>query len=88
MKIILDAGQMERKKEAHAYLKEQLRFPEYYGQNLDALYDCLTEMEDVQVEFIHAQEAGGYFEKVLRVFRHAAGQNPGLTLEPSRGQNV
>ena len=32
------------KKEGHDYLKKALNFPEYYGKNLDALYDCLTEI--------------------------------------------
>lgn len=32
------------KKEGHDYLKEVLNFPDYYGKNLDALYDCLCEI--------------------------------------------
>ena len=32
------------KSEGHDYLKEALNFPDYYGKNLDALYDCLTEI--------------------------------------------
>ena len=28
----------------HDYLSEALNFPDYYGKNLDALYDCLTEI--------------------------------------------
>ena len=32
------------KKEGHDYLKEALNFPDYYGKNLDALYDCLCEI--------------------------------------------
>lgn len=31
-------------KEGHDYLKKSLNFPDYYGKNLDALYDCLTEI--------------------------------------------
>ena len=50
MRYVLDALKMKTKTEAHSYLKEVLRLPEYYGGNLDALYDCLTEMEDVEVE--------------------------------------
>ena len=40
--VILDASKMVSRQEAHRYLKEQLAFPDYYGKNLDALYDCLT----------------------------------------------
>ena len=32
------------KKDGHDYLKEILNFPDYYGKNLDALYDCLTDI--------------------------------------------
>ena len=80
MKISLDARRMNRKKEAHIYLKEQLGFPDYYGNNLDALHDCLTDLRDAQVEFEHMEEAGEYFAKVYRVFRDAARENPELTL--------
>jgi RNAse (barnase) inhibitor barstar len=32
------------KKDGHDYLKKALNFPNYYGKNLDALYDCLTDI--------------------------------------------
>lgn len=32
------------KRDGHDYLKEVLNFPDYYGKNLDALYDCLTDI--------------------------------------------
>lgn len=56
-KIVLDFGTCSTKKEIHAYLKEQFGFPDYYGENLDALYDCLTDLaEDVKICF---EENGG-----------------------------
>ena len=30
------------KQRGHDYLAEALNLPDYYGKNLDALYDCLT----------------------------------------------
>lgn len=39
------------KKEGHDYLKDVLNFPEYYGKNLDALYDCLCEI-GVETEIV------------------------------------
>ena len=41
--IVLDGGQMLTRRSAHDHLSEQLALPEYYGRNLDALYDLLTE---------------------------------------------
>ena len=40
--IILDFKQFETKEEVHEFLSETLGFPDYYGRNLDALYDILS----------------------------------------------
>ena len=40
--IRLNGKKMTDRKAAHAYLKKKLHLPEYYGNNLDALWDCLT----------------------------------------------
>ena len=81
MKVVLDALRLQRKDEAHKYLCEALNFPEYYGENLDALHDCLTELDDVQVEFMNADKvSGGYFAKVMNVFRDSADENSGLKI--------
>lgn len=71
MKVILDANLLVRKGPAHDYLAQTLNFPDYYGRNLDALYDCLTEMSDLQIEIINSSEAYGYYDKVLKVLKDA-----------------
>jgi len=51
-RIVLDFGTCSTEKELHAYLKEQFGFPDHYGENLDALYDCLTDLaEDMEICF-------------------------------------
>lgn len=43
------------KKEKHDYLKKELDFPDYYGKNLDALYDCLTEIgTETEIKIVHS----------------------------------
>ncbi len=75
MKYILDGKQMVSREETHLYLKETFGFPAYYGKNLDALYDCLTEMTELEVEFVNTEDMltvlGRYGEKLLDVFREA-----------------
>lgn len=41
--IKIDFDEFECIKDFHLWLKEQCDFPEYYGCNLDAMYDCLSE---------------------------------------------
>ena len=80
MTIILDALKMKTRSEAHPYLQEMLGFPEYYGKNLDALFDCLTEMSGAAVYIENREEAGDFTKKILRVFSDAARENPDLVL--------
>ena len=79
--IILDASQMADKADAHAYLKQMLSFPEYYGNNLDALYDCLTELEETEIRFVNlSADADSYFARVLTVFQEAEAENRNLRI--------
>ena len=75
MKYHLDGKKMVSKEETHAYLQEVFAFPAHYGKNLDALYDCLTELDAAEVELLHSDEMkaalGKYGEQLLRVFRDA-----------------
>lgn len=57
--------------DGHDYLMSVLNLPEYYGKNLDALYDCLCEM-DVEIELINSD----FVENdILDTFKDAASEN-------------
>ena len=43
--IEIDGNAIFTSPDLHKTLAEALSFPEYYGNNLDALYDCLTEID-------------------------------------------
>lgn len=43
--ITLDCRGIADKDQLHAALAQALAFPDWYGGNLDALYDCLTDLE-------------------------------------------
>lgn len=79
-KIILDFDGMETREEVQEYLAEKFEFPDYYGRNLDALFDCLTDIsEDTCVGFFDSGEfnpVSGYLKRVARVMSDAEEANP------------
>lgn len=42
--VTLALARMQSIRQLHKYLRTELELPDYYGENLDALYDCLTEV--------------------------------------------
>ena len=80
---LIDCEKLCERRAAHIYLAKTLEFPDYYGKNLDALFDCLTEKEACTIRFQGAAELygkGGYGAKVLEVMRRAAEANPLLQM--------
>ena len=45
MEFTIDCSEIHDAKAFHNALSQTLNFPDWYGHNLDALYDCLTELE-------------------------------------------
>jgi ribonuclease inhibitor len=78
--IILNGNLLSDAATVHDYLMEMLEFPKYYGKNLDALYDCLTDLEPVEITIQLPEEDGAIFQKVLRVFKAADRANEDLKL--------
>ncbi len=72
--IILDFHEFHTSREVHGYLAAKLDFPDYYGHNLDALYDMLTEIsEDTCITVVCAGQP--YEEGFITVFEDAAQGN-------------
>lgn len=88
MKVILDAGKIEEKGKSHEYLKEMLQLPEHYGKNLDALHDCLTEMDNTEILWDNIEHAGIYFRRVYLVFQRACVENPGISMRTFEGKKI
>ncbi len=83
--IVLDGLDLQSLEEVHDRFARVLDLPEWYGRNLDALFDCLTDLgEPVTVRLLH-QEAledrlGPRGRALVRLLRRAAEENPRVTL--------
>ena len=69
-KIVMDIHELDKR--GHTYLKELFDFPDYYGENLDALYDCLCEQDNTEVIVMNSDDLSRFSLKVLDVFDEVA----------------
>ena len=81
--VVIDGGLMTSREAAHDLLAARLGLPEYYGRNLDALYDALTERgEPTRLVVLHREELveflGGYGRALLETLEDADRANPTL----------
>ena len=88
-KLFLNARRMTTRESAHEHLKERLRLPEWYGKNLDALHDCLGEINEptriiLRFSPVLEQALGEYGLSILRVLQQATEENWNicLTIKP------
>lgn len=77
--VILEGKNMLSEANFHAELKSKLELPDYYGENLDALWDCLTGWVDTPLEvrwndfYLVKKSLGDYATKTLKLFQEAEG---------------
>jgi len=81
--VRLNGAKMVDKDHTHAYLKRKLTLPDYYGANLDALWDCLTTDPSERSIVISKPSVirnylGDYGEALIGLFKEAAEANPSL----------
>ena len=74
--LYMDCADIYDRETAHDCLSRSLELPEYYGRNLDALYDCLTEMPPCRIVLKNVSSLraiGDYGYAILEVLSDAAG---------------
>lgn len=81
--IKLDRQRLSEKPSAHEYLKDRFHFPEYYGKNLDALWDLLTEIS-LPTEVLISGEVTGYSSVIEDLLYEASAKNPNLMVKNKR----
>ena len=89
--ILLDFSGCRSLDELHGVLKAGFGFPEYYGRNLDALWDCLGDFAIGQSEERRVlirgaerlpEDLKGYFAKIMGVFEELEQEHPLLRFRP------
>ena len=84
--IILDGSAVTSMAEIHRTLADELSFPDWYGGTLDALHDCLSELNEAAcISFLHAdrlaETLGTAYARLCRVLSDSAEENPYLTIQ-------
>lgn len=69
---VLDMKNVNSRDDFHNLVAREMDFPSYYGKNLDALWDLLTEENGVSVLIMNAnkleENLGDYGKSILRLF--------------------
>ncbi len=83
--VFINGRDFETAEEVHEFLKDTLDFPDYYGKNLSALYDVLTDLnEDTRIvlNLSDAEDDGmiEFLERMAEVATDAAAENDYLEI--------
>lgn len=83
--LLLNVETLYTREQVHHALAKIFSFPDWYGCNLDALYDMLTVCTDTRLVLQHAEvlvpHLGNYGALLLRVMENAAAENPSFQVE-------
>ncbi len=84
MELFLDGRRCTDRIQTHEILKALLQFPEYYGKNLDALYDCASTLQGIRLHVVYwevmVEQLGHYGHLILQTLSEAAEENAGFEL--------
>ncbi|WP_102272008.1 barstar family protein [Cytobacillus massiliigabonensis] len=85
-KVIINGEHFVNMQKFHKHIKDKLELPDYYGGNLDALWDCLTGWIDMPLlivweNFEKSKEyLGDEIHKIVQVFKDAEEEVEGFIL--------
>ena len=81
----IDLSSVYNPDDLHEVIGDTLPLPDYYGGNLDALHDVLTDFfEDTEITFTNVFEASVMMPKYIAALKRMCGdaeeENPHLTI--------
>ncbi|WP_458119318.1 barstar family protein [Paenibacillus sp. Z6-24] len=88
--VWLNGEEFSTIQELHEQLKEKLELPEFYGGNLDALWDCLTGMIELPLELrwtnyeVSQERLGDQAERVRSLLEEAEEEGIGFRVVVER----
>lgn len=83
MKIILDGKKLANKEKLHKTLKVNLQLSNFYGENLDALWDELSSRsDDIHITLTNSSDfkrcLGNYADLVINLFEELDMENENI----------
>ena len=84
MLILCDFARLDTPDAVYDYLHKELAFPAWFGRNLDALHDCLTDI-GTPTRLVLTGAASPSAQRFLPVLKDAARQNRYLSVEIHEG---
>lgn len=85
--ITVDFTNCKNYLQIHLYIEETFGFPEHYGKNLDALWDCLWEYcyspSRILIKGTKGvpQEIKEYIEKIIKIFERLHEEDEDIIIE-------
>lgn len=79
--FVIDGEKISDRQTLHAYIAGVMQLPDYYGSNLDALYDCLTEISEptalkvINCDRLSEQIGEEYYDAFKQMLADAADEN-------------
>ena len=84
MLVLCDFERLHTPEAVYDYLQGELCFPAWFGRNLDALHDCLTDIGE-PTRLVLTGTGSPCGQHFLQLFRDAARRNRNLSVEAHEG---
>ena len=82
MEYTIDCALIADARQFHRTLAQVLSLPDWYGHNLDGLFDCLTELEaPVHLVLKNWWEGEAFFQGFRSAFQEAQADNPDFSVQ-------